>query len=39
MIMQSGNKARSLTETLWAEFGLVAALAVIILVLASQYVW
>jgi hypothetical protein len=36
MIMQSHNKFYSLTDV---EFGLVAALAVIALVLASRYAW
>jgi hypothetical protein len=36
MIVQSYNKFYSLTD---AEFGLVAALALITLVLASRYAW
>jgi hypothetical protein len=36
MIMQSYNKFYSLTD---AEFGLMVALAVITLVLASRYAW
>ena len=39
MTMQSDNKSRSLADNLWAQVGLLAVVAVIVIVLASRYVW
>jgi hypothetical protein len=32
-------KGHSLADNLWAQLGLLAALAVIVILLASRYVW
>jgi hypothetical protein len=37
--MQSDNKSRSPADNLWAQLGLLAVVAVIMIVLASRYVW
>jgi len=39
MTMQSDNKSRSPANNLWAQLGLLAVVAVIMIVLASRYVW
>ena len=39
MFMQSHDKRHSLRNNLWARLELAAAMAVILSVLASQYVW
>jgi hypothetical protein len=39
MFMQSDDKRHSLPNNLWAQLELAAAVAVILSVLASQYVW
>jgi hypothetical protein len=39
MTMQSDNKSRSPAENLWAQLGLLAVVAVIVIILASRYVW
>jgi hypothetical protein len=39
MFMQSDDKRHSLGNNLWAPLELAAAVAVILSVLASQYVW
>jgi hypothetical protein len=39
MFMQSDGKRHSLANNLWAQLELVAAVAMILSVLASQYVW
>ena len=37
--MQSDNKGRGLANNLWAQVGLLAVVAVIVIALAWQYVW
>jgi len=39
MTMQSNNKSSSPADNLWAQLGLLAVVAVIVIVLASRYVW
>jgi hypothetical protein len=39
MFMQSDEKRHSLANNLWARLELAAAVAVILSVLASQYMW
>jgi hypothetical protein len=39
MTMQSDNKSRSPADNLWAQLGLLAVMAVIMIALASRYVW
>ena len=39
MTMQSDNNSRSPADNLWAQLGLLAVVAVIMIVLASRYVW
>jgi hypothetical protein len=39
MTMQSDNKSRSPADNLWAQLSLLTVVAVIVIVLASRYVW
>jgi hypothetical protein len=39
MTMQSDNKSRGPADNLWAQLGLLTVVAVIVIVLASRYVW
>ena len=39
MTMQHDNHAHKFHDTPWAEFGLVTALIIILLITASGYVW
>jgi hypothetical protein len=39
MTIQSDNRGHSLAENMWAQLALFAAVAVIVIVLASRYVW
>jgi hypothetical protein len=39
MTMQSDDRSRILANNLWAQFGLATAVAVIVIILASRYVW
>jgi len=37
--MQSDNRGHSLADNVWAQLGLFAAVAMIVIILASRYVW
>jgi hypothetical protein len=39
MAMQSDNKSHSLASNLWAQMTLLAVVVVILIALASRYVW
>jgi hypothetical protein len=39
MAMQSDNKRHSLANNLWAQMTLLAVVVVILIALASRYVW
>lgn len=39
MTMQSDNRAHGLSNNLWAQMGLLAAAVIILLAIASLYVW
>jgi len=39
MTMQSDNKSRGPADNLWAQVGVLAVVAVIVIVLASRYLW
>jgi hypothetical protein len=39
MTMQNDNKSHSLTSDLWAQLSLFAVVAVILIAIASRYVW
>jgi len=39
MTMQSDDRSRILANNLWAQFWLATAVAVIVIILASRYVW
>jgi hypothetical protein len=39
MAMQSDNKSHSLASNLWAQMGLLAVVIMILIALASRYVW
>ena len=39
MSMQSDSKGHSLANNMWAQLGLLVAAAVIVVILAAQYVW
>jgi hypothetical protein len=39
MTMQNDNKSHSLTSNSWAQLSLFAAVTVILIAIASRYVW
>jgi hypothetical protein len=39
MTIESHSKGHSLAENVWAQLGLFAAVAVIVIALASRYAW
>ena len=39
MTLQSDNKSRGPADNLWAQLGLLTVVAVIVIVLASRYLW
>jgi len=39
MSMQTENRGHSFANNLWAQLALLAVVAVIVIVLASQYLW
>ena len=39
MTMQSDNKGHGLANNLWAQMTILAVVAVIVIVLAAQYLW
>jgi len=39
MTMQSDNRSRGLANNLWAQLGLLAVVAAIVLAFAWRYVW
>ena len=39
MTLQSDTKSRGPADNLWAQLGLLTVVAVIVIVLASRYVW
>ncbi len=39
MTMQSSGKGSEITNNVWVQLGILAAVAAIVIVIASRYVW